>query len=110
MNPIDLNILEKMKTSDEDIIYEVVREDYRNLFEVFKDFFKRIFSSKPNEQNNPKIIYLIASDKEGRFVEIENGVIVDIMHIIEWTCDLKNNFKKVIIEDYTYKKYRIFNR
>ena len=51
-------------------------------------------------------MYLLASEKRGQIVEVENGNITNIIEIPNWTNDKKVKFKKVTIDNYIYKKYR----
>lgn len=51
-------------------------------------------------------MYLIASDKSGKIIEVENGNITNIIDVPDWTSDKKANFKKVIIDNYIFKKFK----
>ena len=51
-------------------------------------------------------MYLLASEKRGQIVEIENGKITNIIEVPNWTNDKMVKFKKIIIDNYVYKKFK----
>lgn len=59
-----------------------------------------------NSLLNDKTMFLIASEKSGKIVEIAHGKVVNSLEVPNWTSEMKDNFKKVVIQDYIYKKYR----
>lgn len=51
-------------------------------------------------------MYLLASESRGQIIEIEHGKITNELEVPHWTSDKKENFKKVTIDQYVYKKYK----
>ena len=96
----------KQFTQPTDIIFEVFKKPKRSfLFHVWDTFFDLIPSTSGSLLND-KVVYLIASEKSGKFVEIKNNKIVNETIIPSWDPAMKNSFKKITINNFVYKKYR----
>ncbi|MBD3108907.1 hypothetical protein IEO70_11095 [Bacillus sp. AGMB 02131] len=100
-----LDVIEKIKSPD-DIIYEVFRSEKRSGWFHFWDTVFDVIPSTTTKLLNDKVMYLIASEKSGKIIEIENRTITNITEIPGWLSDKKENFKKVVIDNYIYKKYK----
>ncbi len=100
-----LDSIEKIKLSD-DIIYEIFRTEKRSGWFHFWDIVFDVIPSTTTKLIYDKVMYLLASEKRGQIVEVENGNITNIIEIPNWTNDKKVKFKKVTIDNYIYKKYR----
>lgn len=97
--------IEKIK-SPNDIVYEVIRTEKRSGWFYFWDIVFDLIPSTTTKLLYDKAMYLLASDKSGKMIEIQNGKITKITDIPNWTHNKKLNFNKIIIENYIYKKYR----
>jgi len=51
-------------------------------------------------------MYLLASEKSGKIIEVENGTITNITEVPDWISDKKWNFNKIVIDNYIYKKFK----
>lgn len=100
-----LNVLEKIK-SPGDIIYEIFRTEKRSGWFHFWDIIFDIIPSTTTKLLYNKVMYLLASDKSGKIIEVQNGKITNITTVPNWTSDKKTNFKKVTIDNYIYKKFK----
>ena len=100
-----LDAIEKIKSPD-DIIYEVFRSEKRSGWFHFWDIVFDVIPSTTTKLMHNKVMYLLASEKSGKIIEVENGNITNITEIPDWTSDKKENFKKVIIDNYIYKKFK----
>ena len=100
-----LTAIEKIKSPD-DIIYEVVRTEKRSAWFHFWDAVNDLIPSLITKLFYDKVMYLLASDNRGQIVEVENGEITNIIEVPGWTGEQKEKFKKVVIGNYIYKKYR----
>lgn len=106
MDLITRQSLEKIKHDDE-IIYEVFKSKKSkgrlNFLGIIVDL---LFDFLPFEVNNREVVYLLASTKRGRIIDVYNGNISSIVEVPRWTSDKKDNFKKVTIDNYIYKKFK----
>ena len=100
-----LDAIEKIKSPD-DIIYEVFRTEKRSGWFHFWDIVFDVIPSTTTKLMYDKVMYLLASEKSGKIIEVENGNIANITEISDWTNDKKVKFKKVIICNYVYKKFK----
>ena len=100
-----LDAIEKIKLSD-DIIYEIFRTEKRSGWFHFWDIVFDVIPSTTTKLMYDKVMYILASEKRGQIVEVENGNITNIIEIPNWTNDKKAKFKKVIIDNYVYKKFK----
>ena len=100
-----LDAIEKIKLSD-DIIYEVFRSEKRSGWFHFWDIVFDVIPSTTTKLLYDKVMYLLASENRGQIIEVENGNITNIIDIPNWTNDKKVKFKKVIIDNYVYKKFK----
>ena len=100
-----LDAIEKIKSPD-DIIYEVFRTEKRSGWFHFWDIVFDIIPSTTTKLMYDQVMYLLASEKSGKIIEVENGNITNIIDIPDWTSDKKVKFKKVIIDNYVYKKFK----
>lgn len=100
-----VDAIKGMKSPD-DIIYEVFRTEKRSGWFHFWDIVFDLIPSTTTKLMYDKVMYLLASEKSGKIIEIENGNIKKITEIPEWTSDKKDKFNKVILGNYVYKKYR----
>ena len=100
-----LDAIETIKLSD-DIIYEIFRTEKRSGWFHFWDIVFDVIPSTTTKLLYDKVMYLLASESRGQIIEVENGNITNIIEIPNWTNDKKVIFKKVIIDNYIYKKYR----
>jgi hypothetical protein len=100
-----LDAIEKIKLSD-DITYEIFRTGKRSGWFHFWDIVFDVIPSTTTKLMYDKVMYLLASEKRGKIVEIENGNITNTIEIPNWTNDKKVKFKKVTIDNYVYKKYK----
>ena len=100
-----LDAIEKIKLSD-DIIYEVFRTEKRSGWFHFWDIVFDVIPSATTKLMYDKVMYLLASEKRGQIVEVENGNIINTIEIPNWKNDNKVSFKRVIIDNYVYKKYK----
>ncbi|NMD72655.1 hypothetical protein HHO41_20675 [Bacillus sp. DNRA2] len=97
--------IEKIKSAN-DIVYEVFRTEKRSGWFYFWDIIFDVIPSTTTKLLYDKVMYLLASDKNGKIIEVQDGKITKITDIPNWTQDTKVNFKKIIIENNIYKKYR----
>ena len=100
-----LEAIEKIKSPD-DIIYEVFRTEKRSGWFHFWDIVFDIIPSTTTKLLYDKVMYLLASEKSGKIIEVESGNIANIIDVPDWTSDKKVNFKKVMIDNYIYKKFK----
>ena len=100
-----LDAIEKIKLSD-DIIYEMFRSEKRSGWFHFWDIVFDVIPSTTTKLLYDKVMYLLASENRGQIIEVENGNITNIIDIPHWTNDKKVKFKKVIIDNYVYKKFK----
>lgn len=100
-----LEAIEKIKKSD-DIVYEIARKEKKSGLFHFMDFWFEGILSTGNSLMKDKVMYLIASEDNGKIVEIENGKIINTLEVPDWKSEMKETFKKVVIGDYVYKKFR----
>ena len=100
-----LDAIEKIKLSD-DIIYEIFRTEKRSGWFHFWDIVFDVIPSTTTKLLYDKVMYLLASENRGQIIEVENGNITNIIEIPNWTNDKKVKFKKVIIDNYVYKKFK----
>ena len=100
-----LEAIEKIKKSD-DIVYEIARKEKKSGLFHFMDFWVEGILSTGNSLMKDKVMYLIASEDNGKIVEIENGKIINTLEVPDWKSEMKETFKKVVIDDYVYKKFR----
>ena len=100
-----LDAIEKIKSPD-DIIYEVCRTEKRSGWFHFWDIVFDVIPSTTTKLLYDKVMYLLASEKSGKIIEVENGNITNITDVPDWTSYKKVNFKKVIIDNYIYKKFK----
>ena len=70
-----LDAINKVKSSD-DIIYEVFRSEKRSGWFHFWDTIFDVIPSTTTKLLNNKVMYLLASEKSGKIIEVENGTIV----------------------------------
>lgn len=100
-----LDAIEKIK-SPNDVIYEVIGKEKRSAWFHFWDIVFDCIPGVTMQLMTNKYLYLLASEKSGKLIEVENGNIVKITDVPDWTSDKKENFKKVIIDNYVYKKFK----
>ena len=100
-----LEVIEKIMSKN-DVVYEVFRSEKKSGLFYFWDIIFESTLSMTNSIKNDKVMYLLAAEKSGKLLEVENGNIKNIIEVPNWTRNNKENFKKVIIEDYVYKKFR----
>jgi hypothetical protein len=100
-----LNAIEKIKAPS-DVIYEISRKEKKSGWYVLVDMLFDNLLSTSNSLMKDKVMFLVASEKSGKIVEIENGSIRTTVEVPGWTSDKKENFTKVIIDNYVYKKFR----
>lgn len=105
-----------MKSPTQEILKHFIQPT-DNIFEVFKipkrsfifhvfDAFLDLIPGVTDSLLNSKVIYLIASENSGKFIEINNNEIVNETIIPNWSPTMKNSFKKITINNFVYKKYR----
>lgn len=100
-----LHAIEKIK-SPGDVVYEVLRKEKKSgLSEVWNLLFESL-PSATNSLMKDKVMYLLASEKNGKIIEVKNGRIGHMEEVPNWTSDQKDNFKKVTIDNYVYKKFK----
>ncbi|MDQ0231659.1 hypothetical protein [Metabacillus malikii] len=100
-----LEAIEKVK-SPGDVVYEVFRTEKKSgMFQFLNILFESIPSASSSLMND-KVMYLLASEKSGKILEIENGVIRNTTEVPNWTSDQKDKFKKVTIDNHVYKKFK----
>ncbi len=105
MKASDLNIIKNYANSD-DIIYEVFQSKKKSfIFHIWDMIFEDLLSSA-SAIHNHAMLYLIASETEGKLIEVKNGTVIKSVSIPDWTSDQKYHFKKVVLDRYVYKKYR----
>ncbi len=100
-----IDAIEKIKASD-DIIYEVIRSEKKSGWFHFWDIVFDIIPSTTIKLTHNKVMYLLASEENGKIIEVENGMITNTIEIPDWTTDNKERFKKIIIDNYLYKKFK----
>lgn len=100
-----LDVINKVKSSG-DIIYEVIRSEKRSGWFHFWDTVFDVIPSTTIALLNNKVMYLLASEKSGKIIEVENGTITNITEVPDWISDKKENFKKIVIDNYIYKKFK----
>ena len=100
-----LDAIEKVKSPD-DIIYEIIRKEKRSVWFHFWDIVLDCIPGVTMQLMTDKYLYLLASEKSGKIIEVENGNITNTTDVPDWTNDKKVNFNKVFIDKYVYKKYR----
>ncbi|MBM4763212.1 hypothetical protein [Bacillus sp. B15-48] len=100
-----LDAIEKIKSAD-DIIYEVFRTEKKTGWFHFWDIVFDVIPSTTTKLLYDKVMFLLASEKSGKIIEVKNGNIINITDVPNWTSDTKENFKKVIIDNYIYKKFK----
>ncbi|MER2000447.1 MAG: hypothetical protein ABS882_11780, partial [Lysinibacillus sp.] len=89
-----------------DIIYEVFKKPKRSfVFHIWDTLFD-LLPGVTDSLLNDKVVYLIASENSGKFIEIDNNRIVYETIIPNWSPTMKNSFKKITINNFVYKKYR----
>ena len=89
-----------------DAVYELLRNPKRLfIFQIWDTLFDLI-PSKTDSLQNDKAVFLLASIKYGRIIEIEDNKIVNEIFIPNWISDMKSKFKKTTINNCVYKKYR----
>lgn len=99
-----LDLIEKIKEPN-DFVYGIIRKEKKSrLYHLF-DFMLDLIPSTVDPIINDKTM-LIASEKNGTIVEISHGKIVSNLDVPNWINNRKDNFKKVVIQNYIYKKYR----
>ena len=93
--------------SPNDVIYEVFRTEKRSGWFHFWDIVFDVIPSTTTKLMYDKVMYLLASDKSGKIIiEVEDGHIINLIEIPDWTIDKKVKFKKVMIDNYIYKKFK----
>ena len=100
-----LDAIEKIKSQD-DIIYEIFRTEKRSGWFHFWDIIFDVIPSTTTKLLYNKVMYLLASEKSGKIIEVENGHITNIIEIPDWTSDKKAKFNKIMIDNYIYKKFK----
>ena len=100
-----LDAIETIKLPN-DSIYEVIRTEKRSGWFHFWDIVFDVIPSTTTKLLYNKVMYLLASENRGQIVEVENGSITNTIEIPHWTSDKKVKFKKVIIDQYIYKKFK----
>lgn len=100
-----LDAIEKIKAPG-DTIYEISRKEKKSAGFVLWDMLFDNILSTSNSLMKDKVMYLLASEKSGKILEIEHGKITNTVEIPSWTSEQKDHFKKVIIDNYVYKKFR----
>jgi len=100
-----LDAIEKIKSQD-DIIYEIFRTEKRSGWFHFWDIVFDVIPSTTTKLLYNKVMYLLASEKSGKIIEVENGHITNTIEIPDWTSDKKAKFNKVMIDNYIYKKFK----
>lgn len=100
-----LDAIEKIKQSDE-IVYEIFRTEKRSGWFHFWDIVFDVIPSTTHKLMYDKVMYLLASEISGKIIEVENGMITNIIEIPNWTKEEKVKFKKVMIDNYVYKKFK----
>ena len=103
--PFGKAVINKVKSSD-DIIYEVFRSEKRSGWFHFWDTIFDVIPSTTTKLLNNKVMYLLASEKSGKIIEVENGTITNITEVPDWISDKKMNFNKIVIDNYIYKKFK----
>ena len=83
-----LDAIDKIKSPD-DIIYEVFRTEKRSGWFHFWDIVFDVIPSTTTKLMYDKVMYLIASEKSGKIIEVENGNITNITDVPDWTSDKK---------------------
>jgi len=97
--------IKKIKSPD-DIIYEVFRSEKRSGWFHFWDIVFDVILSTTTKLFDNKVMYLLASENSGKIIEVKNGTITNIMEIPDWRSCKKENFRKVIIDNYIYRKFK----
>ena len=100
-----LDAIGKIKSPD-DVIYEIFRTEKRSGWFHFWDIVFDVIPSTTTKLLYDKVMYLLASEKSGKIIEVENGHITNIIEIPDWTSDKKVKFKKIMIDNYIYKKLK----
>ena len=100
-----LDAIGKIKSPD-DVIYEIFRTEKRSGWFHFWDIVFDVIPSTTTKLLYDKVMYLLASDKSGKIIEVENGHITNTIKINDWTSDNKVKFKKIMIDNYIYKKFK----
>ena len=100
-----LDAIEKIK-SPNDTIYEIIGKEKRSVWFHFWDIVLDCIPGVTRQLMTDKYLYLLASEKSGKIIEVENRNITKITNVPNWTSDKKVNFKKVIIDNYIYKKFK----
>ena len=100
-----LDAIEKIKSQD-DIIYQIFRTEKRSGWFHFWDIIFDVIPSTTTKLLYNKVMYLLASEKSGKIIEVENGHITNLIEIPDWTIDKIVKFKKVMIDNYIYKKFK----
>lgn len=96
----------KQITQPNDIIFEVFKKPKRSfIFHVWDTLFDLV-PGVTDSLLNDKVVYLIASENSGKFIEIDNNRIVNETIIPDWSPAMKSSFKKMTIDNVVYKKYR----
>lgn len=101
-----LATINKIKMSSDDVVYEIFRTEKRSAWFHFWDIVFDMIPSTTTELLNNKVMYLLASESKGQIIEIENGEMIDIIDVPNWTAEQKDKFKKVVIDKYIYKKFK----
>ena len=100
-----IEAIEKLKSQD-DIIYEIFRTEKRSGWFHFWDIVLDVIPSTTTKLLYDKVMYLLASEKNGRIIQVENGSITNIIEIPNWNSGEKTKFKKITIDNYVYKKFK----
>lgn len=100
-----LAAIEKLKERN-DVVYEVFRKERKSGWWHFWDIILDSALSFYQDLTGNKVFYLLASDDKGTILDIKNGKIVEEISVPDWSKEQKHHFKKAVIGDYVYKKFR----
>ena len=100
-----LDAIGKIKSPD-DVIYEIFRTEKRSGWFHFWDIVFDAIPSTTTKLLYNKVMYLLASEKSGKIIEVENGHLTNLIEITDWTSDNKMKFNKIMIDNYIYKKFK----
>ncbi|MBO1003864.1 hypothetical protein [Pseudogracilibacillus auburnensis] len=98
-----LDAMEHLRTPG-DVVYVVMKRQKRSfLFHLWDTFIADTILSTVSDMKF-KMMFLLATDEEGKLIEVKNGTISEMMNVPNWRYDDKEHFKKVTIENFMYKK------
>lgn len=104
-----ISILRLLAESD-DIIIEVFKKPKRSLLFPVWDTIADVAPSITDKLLNQQVVYLIAGEHDGTFVELDGHKVVSRTVIPNWEPHMKHSFTSLTLDGHLYKKYRVLRK